>query len=249
MRIIGFGDSFIQPGDSDKQYLHLVSSKFNTKSYSGYGVPGSSIWNTFFDFKEKYQSHIDLGIDVDVIIFVWTNTSRLYHPVIKNISSGNPQIYTETDSPIWIASRYYFEELYNEEKTNYEIISFFYWFDNWLIENVPRTTKIIHMWGFPFEINNLDINGDTIGDWYKFHKNFPYKIKYNVNFKSGVEIRPPLIHFSLNDGWPKDNNLSKENRFQHLTEKMHQKVADLIIASINTYIPGEVINSLGVRLI
>jgi hypothetical protein len=246
MRIIGFGDSFIQPLGKDiineNHYLNLVSSIYGPNSHSAYGVPGSSIWNTFFDFKQKYQMHLDLGVDIGVIIFVWTNSSRIYHPAVKDISAGNPKIYEETNDPIWVASRHYFDQLYNLEKINYEMISFFYWFDNWLLQNIPPKTKIIHMWGFPFETDNLDINGNEITDWYKFHKESPNKIKYNVNFKSGVEIRPPLLYFSLNDGWPKNNNLFKEDRFQHLTDKMHKTVADLIIKAIDNYEIGSIIS-------
>jgi len=242
MRIIGFGDSFIQPVGktrSDKNYVQITSEFLGSSSFSTYGIPGSSVWKTFFEFKEKMEMHRRLNIDVDVIIFVWTNNSRLYHPEVNDICLGNSLLYSEVDNPIWVASRYYFEELYDHEKTSYEMLSFYYWFDNWLLQNTPRTTKIIHMWGFPFIMDDIDVHGQKFDDQTLLIKNSPEKIKYSVNFKSGVEIRPPLLHFSLNDDWPED--LSKEHRFQHLTESMHEKVSQLLTDAIINFRKGKII--------
>ena len=56
MRIIGFGDSFMQPVGhtdiNDHHYMKLFADKIKNTEYRCCGIPGSGIWDTFFSFKK-----------------------------------------------------------------------------------------------------------------------------------------------------------------------------------------------------
>lgn len=238
-RIVSFGDSFAQNNTGIQyQYLKLVSNHFNY-TYNTYGVSGSSIWDTFFEFRNrknedeyrKNENSIFPNYAFKTVVFVWSEASRFYHKEIRNISYASTLYNQDSDNPIWKAAKMYYEYLHDATKVNFEISAFFYWFDNWLHENYPDM-KVIHMTGFPKTDEKTSI------DYYDIIKYNPEKLNYYHNWKHSVEIRPPLLHFSMNDGWPGD--LRNENRFQHLTEKTHKMVADLIIESIENYEPGRV---------
>lgn len=233
MKIVGFGDSFIQRNSSiEHQYMKLTSGHF-LASYETFGVPGSGVWDAFFEFKNK-KNDAKLGLidDFDTVVFVWSESSRIYHPIVRNITYANVLNHEYSSDPIWVAAKYYYEHLHVSEKVNYEITAFFYWLDDWLYENYPNM-KFIHMSGFPKH------NGDASIDYYDVIKYNPNKLPYFHTWKNSVEIRPPLLHFSMNDDWPGD--LSKEHRFQHLSRDMHNKVSELIIDAIENYEPGKII--------
>jgi hypothetical protein len=233
MRIVGFGDSFIQRKTGvEHQYLSLVSGHFS-KLFESFGVPGSGVWDSFFEFKRvRNEADLKLIHDFDVAIFVWSESSRFYHAEVRDITYANVLNHENSNDPVWIAAKYYYEHLHDARKVNYEITAFFYWFDNWLFENYPNM-KVIHLTGFPKHDEKMSI------DYYDIVKYKPNKLEYFHKWKNSVEVRPPLLHFSLNDEWPGD--LGKEHRFQHLTKDAHYKVAQLIIEAIENYEPGKII--------
>lgn len=233
MKIVGFGDSFIQRNLSiEHQYLKLVSGHF-LGQFDCFGIPGSGVWDAFFEFKRrKNEAELKLVDDFDVAVFVWSESSRLYNPLIRNITYANVLNHEYSDNPIWIAAKQYYEHLHDITKVNYEITAFFYWLDNWLFENYPNM-KFIHLTGFP----KHDVKASI--EYYDIIKYKPNKLNYYHQWKNSVEIRPPLLHFSMNDDWPGD--LSKEHRFQHLSKVAHNKVSELIIDAIENYEPGKII--------
>jgi len=238
MRIIGFGDSFMQPVGytdiNDHHYMKLFADKIKNTEYRCCGIPGSGIWDTFFSFK-KFAESKEYDYNFDVCVFVWSEKSRLYNSTHRNVCYTKSLEYENSNDPFWTAVKYYYEYLEDVDKNEHEFTSFFYWLDDWLLENYPNV-KFIHMYSFPKKTES-----SNSGDYFNIIKNHPEKEIYFHKFKNSVTILPSLLHFSLNDGWPKDNDLSKENRFQHLTPKMHSKIANLLTKSLHEYWPGKII--------
>lgn len=241
MRIAGFGDSFIQPiyypnGDlyNEYNYLTKIGKYFNTNDFIAYGYPGSGVWDAFFEFQKQEEIARKNNKPFDIVIFAWSNGSRLYHPIVRDICASNVYNHYDSKQPLWIAAKNYYEHLFDHKKLKYELTAFFYWLDNHLKETYPNI-KFVHLNGFP----PYD-EGQPVEDYYEYIKKNDGNIKYYTTWKNSVEIRPSLIYFSLMDDWPGD--LSKEHRFQHLTPKMHTIVSDLVINAIENYVPGKIIN-------
>jgi hypothetical protein len=240
MNIAGFGDSFMQPirglGNVlsyDYSYVAKVAEYFNTEDFNTFGVSGSGSWDAFFEFQKQEKIARENGKPFDLVIFAWSNGSRLYHPRVRDICVSNVYTHYDSKQPLWQAARSYYEHLFDHNKLEYEMKAFFYWLDNDLKETYPNI-KFIHLNGFPpYEM------GQSVDNYYDYIKNNGDDIKYYTTWKNSVEVRPSLIYFSLMDDWPGD--LSKEHRFQHLTPKMHSVVANLIIKAIDTYSPGNII--------
>lgn len=220
MHIIGFGDSFITPSDLDYAYTNLVAKHFNaTADWKGYS--GSGAWDAFFQMKQ-------LNEHPDVVVFAWSNSSRLYHPEVRNICGTAAQQHINSTDPIWQAAYMYYQHLYDFNKSCYEHEAFYYWVDDWFRDNYPNT-KIIHMWGFPAVAYGGNYNWGESDQFNYYHR-----------FKNGTEIRPALINLSYRDGWPGD--LSKENRLNHMTPDMHRVLADHLIDAIEHYEEGRLVN-------
>ena len=222
MKIAGFGDSFITENDKLYSYTNLIGKHFDT-DFQHFGHEGSGAWDAFFQFKNS-------NVDADVVLFVWSNSSRLYHHKYRNICFSGAMTNENSSDPIWQAALGYYKHLFNAEKAVYEHIAFYYWIDNWLKENYPNT-KFIHMWGFPG--TSLDSNG--LPPW-----DNPDSFSYYHTWKNGVDVKPALIHLSYLDEWPGD--LTKETRCHHMTPKMHNVLANYIIDAIENYEPGLQLN-------
>lgn len=232
MKIVGFGDSFIQSNKTINtipyQYTQLVIDKFGGE-FELFGVNGGGIWDTFFEFKKYTETNPNFS-DVDFILFVWSDASRLYNSKVRNACYANSLNQENSKDPFWIAVKYYYEYIFDVVKTKYEFDAFFYWVDNWLHENFPNK-KIINMYSFPKMITPSNVYFEYLD----IVKNNPENEIYYHEFKNSVTIKPSLLHFSLNDEWPEDNDLSKEHRFQHLTPKMHSELSKILIQSIDEY--------------
>ena len=225
MKIVGFGDSFISPTREHWGYLNQVGSKLGADVVWN-GFPGTSSWDAFFQFK-------DYPDDIDVAVFCWSDPSRMYHPNVRGIcpnSAMQQHPPGQWDSEVWRASQEYYSYLYDWRKTEYEASAFYYWFDHW--SERFANTKFIHMWSFAKTILGV---GDP---WQKYREDIR-GLEYHHRWKNGVEIRPALMHFSLKEGWPTDNNLSNEKRANHMAPVFHSYLAEQIVDAINNYKPGK----------
>ena len=225
MKIVGFGDSFIWKAsqNTDTCYLDYTAQELGAEvEWRGYN--GSGSWDAFFQFKNYPQN-------IDVAVFAWSGVTRLYHPNVRGICHGSSQqVFPGADNfEIWDAARKYYYYLYDWEKSEYEAMAFYQWFDQFST-NYPNT-KFIHMWSFA---------KDTTFDesWEKYKGN-PDNLEYPHRWKNGAEIRPALMHFSTQDGWPADNNLHREKRNNHLTEPYHIHLSNVLTTAIKEYQPGK----------
>lgn len=234
MKIVGFGDSFIQSNNTiEYQYTQLVINNFGGE-YTLYGINGCGIWDTFFEFKKYAETNPNFN-EVDIVLFSWSDASRLYNSEIRNACYANSLNHKDSKDPFWISVKYYYEYIFDIDKTRYEFNAFYYWLDDWLFKNYPDK-KFIHMYSFP----KMTTSSDSYFDYLDIVKNIPENEIYYHEFKNSVTIKPSLLYYSLNDEWPEDNDLSKEHRFQHLTPKMHKEVSKVLIKSIKNYDMGKV---------
>lgn len=228
MRILGFGDSFISPNDLDYTYTTLVGKHFNT-TFECHGRPGSGAWDAFFHFLDRREKG-------DVIIFVWSAEHRLYHPHYTNICPAGIEQNLKSDNPVWEAADLYYKHLYDARKSFFEHLAFYQYVDKHL-STYHSDSKIIHMWGFPSG-NTYNAQGQSeIPRYFEWHE--AEKFNYIHRFNHGVEIRPALINLSYRDEWPGD--LGKETRVHHLTDRMHEHLANYIIDAIENYESGKLI--------
>ena len=225
MRIVGFGDSFIWKAPYHKKagYLDMVGLELDAEvHWNGYN--GSGPWDAFFQFK-------DYPKEIDVAIFAWSVPSRLYHPHIRGMCHGSVQrINNDTQHPeTWEAAKQYYHYLYDWRKTQYEITAFYQWFDRELA-NYPNT-KFIHMWSFSAE--------REFHDGFDKYKQDPDQLEYYHRWSNGVEIRPALMYFSAQEGWPANDDLSKETRENHLSLEYHKYLAKILVDNIKNYESGK----------
>jgi hypothetical protein len=152
MKIGFFGDSFC----AEISNFHSYTNGYDTyiKQVKDYykaeithlGTAGSSYWDVMLRQLDKKNLP-------DVCVFVWTEDSRLYHPIINSItsSSANSQkIKHGFPGTIryntWKAAEQYYTYLYDGKKASKECTASFYYFDR---EVLPKLkTKILHMWSF-----------------------------------------------------------------------------------------------------
>jgi hypothetical protein len=220
MKIIGFGDSFINYSDFDFTYTNLIAKHFNTV-FDHRGFAGSGTWDAYF----KFEKFLKNNTPPDVVLFVWSASGRIYHPDIRDLCYNsvvlNPvEPKTPAHKPVYKAAAEYYKYLHHINKTDMEHTCLYHWIDTVLVPRYPNT-KFIHMTSFP--ARSCDFGN-------------PDEMEYLHDFTTAVELRPALIHLSYMDEWPGD--LSKEHRTHHMTPKMHRILADTIIAAIEDYKPG-----------
>lgn len=172
MRIGFFGDSFCARAD-DGTYIDLLKKHYQAEVVN-LGVGGSSIYDTVLLQLAPFTKSNDYP---DVCVFVWSNIPRLFNRIIRDMNSASVNFSTN-NSPEWNAAKQYFKYLYDEELEEIRYIASLKYFDE-LLSKIPNTTKIIHLWAFS-------------------NKSYTTGVDFHC-WKSGVEIRPPLIHVSTFD--------------------------------------------------
>jgi len=228
MNIVGFGDSFISKNHDLQGYLNRVGRHFKTDNVKWHGFPGTCSWDAFFQFK-------DYPDPVDVAVFAWSEPSRLFHRVVRGICPGSASQPIDKNDPnreVWEAANLYYKYIYDYQKIEYEAMAFYQWFDTWSTRF--SNTKFIHMWSFAK-------NKSEYNDPWRQYRESTQDLEYHHTWKNGVEIRPALMYLSMKEGWPKDNDLSKETRVNHLTATYHIMLATRIIEAIEHYKPGTII--------
>jgi hypothetical protein len=231
MKILGIGDSFMAGSRHDKNpnYLHIVSEKLNA-DYTMCGMSGAGPWNTFFKFLD-YENKNEL----DVVIFAWSEYTRLYHPDAIPLNTGTV-LYgtnrTENADEIYKAANYYYQYLFDYRKLGYEAKGLYYMIDD-MAKEYPHI-KFIHMYCFAHQT-------DTSYPHMEMYEKPNYDhLEYLYTFKNGINIHPALMYLSFQDGQPEDlKDDAHSGRSCHLTPKMHVKLADTLLDAINNGVNGD----------
>ena len=176
MKIVGFGDSFIL-GLSDGHeklpiaYQGMIGSHFDT--YPEFrGVSGTGPWNMFFDFLNYPEKE-----KIDVVIFAWSEISRIYHKkyhlcnsVVNSAKGDDDEEYMETIN----AANKFYRYLFDHEQKNHELSALMLFIDE--MSKSYSNTKFIHL---PcFSKYDITTHWDSLYDKIK-----PSQIDYYHRFK------------------------------------------------------------------
>lgn len=180
MKIGFFGDSFcadVQPGT----YLQLLADHYGADvAHVGYG--GSSIWDVLLLQIDPFIKHNNIP---DICVFVWTEPSRLFHPVLRNITTSSAvtgawRSTGKSNEIIYGAAREYYLHLHNTELTHYICTAALHYFDTVILPTFPNNTKIVHLWSFGVDEQGLS---------HPFH-----------TWKNGIEIHPSFTSIIVGSG-------------------------------------------------
>lgn len=227
MKIGFFGDSFTAKvfnmhsmWNRYDTYIKKLSKNYNAEIVNlGHG--GSSIWDTILI---QLNPLIKSNSVPDICVFVWTNPGRLFHRTVRRINHADA-LTNRSPKEVWDAAKQYYHHLYDHEQAELEHVAMLHYIDNVILPTLPKSTKIIHMWtsANPLSWENQD-----------FH---PEKISYTYKWKTGVEIRPPLLCLSVvgND----ISVLQKDKRPNHLEGSLkNDMLVEWITYAIENYQDG-----------
>ena len=237
MKIGFFGDSFCEVltdlhswHNKYTPYLKQIKHHYDAEIVH-LGVGGSSIWDVIIKQFPPFQDNLP-----DVCVFCWTDPSRIYHPIVRNMGHWLTQKKNWKDiNPrgLWNykeyrAAREYFNHLYDHDKNIHECISAFYYFDREVLRSIQHKTKIIHLWSFGIPGHSKNNN-----------PYYPSNITYIYDWLTGTEIRPSLNCFSvIGKDVPYENDLAANHLGSVLNNKL---VSDLIIEAIDTHANGQLL--------
>ena len=232
-----FGDSFAAEDYNAhsmwfkyETYIRQLSKHYDAKIINlGHG--GSSIWDAILI---QLNPLIQSNTVPDICVFVWTNPGRLFHREVRRINHSDsltPKLHTYNifKHKIWAAAKQYYLHLYDQEQAELAHTAILHYIDNIILPNLPKTTKIIHLWSSANPMNWETQN---------FH---PTKIAYPYKWKHGVEIRPALLSLSLSD--QDVSILQVDKRANHIdgVEK-NKMLVDWIKYAIDNYQDGLCLN-------
>jgi len=197
MKIGFYGDSFCCEISNPHSivlgydtYIKKIKKYYNAEIVN-LGVGGSSIWDLVLN-----QFKVD-NIP-DVCIFCWTDSNRLYHPKLRNLTYNNLvnqkikdiQIKDFFNFNVRNSAKKYFEHLHDTEKSELEYQSLLFYFDQTVLSKIINKTKIIHLWSF--------------------------EKKYT--WISGNEIITPLVNFTTKEKGMAANHIHGEEENQKIFE-------------------------------
>lgn len=247
MNIVAFGDSFIQPSPHTEEektfkrhsdyadyYEGILARYYNTWP-KFMGVPGSGPWSMFMDFL-KYMDNVKNVGRPDVVLFAWSEPSRLYHReyvINSGLAMQDPTNWTQRKIDTMDAATEYYRYLIDTEKNNYDLKALMLYTDE-ITKNYPDV-KFVHMhcWSI---IEDLYYKG-----WHNHYREKKLdELDYGHTFKNGAQIRPPLMYLSMLDEWPTD--LARDPRICHLSKNMHTMLGKALKECINDYSPGKIVD-------
>jgi len=217
MRIGFFGDSFCSAKDTRQSfntYIYNIEKHYGADIVNlGYG--GSSIYDLIAIQLKPYISDL-----LDVYVFVWTDSMRVFHRSIRNLKSN---FVGSKSDPIANAVRDYYKYIHDDEVAHLQYVATLQYIDNHILPQLHKA-KIIHMWSFgrlprhAWDNKEFDTN----------------EIEYNHTWKNGIEVRPPLITLGM-----VDNKISKTYNDRvpnHIHgDVLNQTLSDIIIDIVDNY--------------
>jgi len=233
MKIGFFGDSFVEELSNPhswfhgyKTYLAIIKKHYNAEIVN-LGQGGSSYWDVILK-----QFPLVINDLPDVCVFCWTESSRLFHPTVRNIGpwlTGNTKhidpIGKLLNSKKYDAAKQYYVHLHDQQKAEQEQLAALYYFDNVVLNPIRDKTKIIHLWSF-----------GNILDWEQENPYYPSNVTYPYRWQTGQEIHPSLNCFTMigcdnadTADWAPNHFGSKEN---------NTILADIIINAIDNHKNG-----------
>jgi hypothetical protein len=233
MRIGFYGDSFcMELANTHSWYYKYTPYTVKVKQHYNaeivnLGLGGSSYWDVMLKQFPPALENLP-----DVCIFCWTDSSRVYHPTVRNIGSWVMDKSSILDLHItrllnykkYNAAREYFTHLHDREKAERERMAAFLHFDLTVLRLIQEKTKIIHLWSF-----------GNAQSWDQENPYYPENVIYPYRWKNGHEIRPSLKCLSAIGR----NTLNDDFASNHLgSEENNTIAANMIIDAIDNYVTG-----------
>jgi|688.fasta_scaffold03731_9 hypothetical protein len=247
MKLVAFGDSFIQPSPHNEEEKLFRNHSNYTECYEGIlaryyntvpnfmGVPGSGPWSMFMNFIQ-YMETVDDEEYPDVVLFAWSEPSRLYHKeyvINSGLASQDRRNWDQDKIDTMDAALDYYRCLLDTNKNNYDLRALMLYTDE-LTKNYPNV-KFVHMYCWSI-IEDMYYVG-----WHNHYREKKLdELDYGHTFKNGVQIRPPLMYLSMLDEWPSD--LARDPRTCHLSKNMHIMLGKALKECINDYAPGKIVD-------
>ena len=234
MKIGFFGDSFVHEMSNFHSWYYGYDT-FLKKIKDHYraeivnlGVGGSSYWDVMLKQFSPYENNFP-----DVCVFCWTDFSRVYHPLQRNIGYWTlmPRKWKDIHYSHLLnyktirAGKEYFKYLYDHEKAKQESISSFYYYDREVLMPIQNKTKIIHLWSFGLP-----------RVWEQETPYYPNNIDYIYRWQTGTEVRPSLKCFSTIGRDTVDDDMAANHLGSQLNNTL---IADIIIKAIDTHSNGQ----------
>jgi hypothetical protein len=243
IKTIGFfGDSFCALESNEHStkhgyatYIKKLKNHYDAKIVN-LGMGGSSVWDLYFN---QLLPLIKSNSVPDICVFVWTHSGKIFHRTSRSLHASAalngfnkkkfdwfaktyPSVgYNFFAKEIYEAAKEYYLHLYDQEKEDLEHIAQLQYIDNNVLNLLPESTKIIHLWAFGSSNFSLD-NG-----WH------PDNISYPHNWKHGTTILPCLMSLSAADyTWPVYP--VADERPNHLEGDKNSLVFDWIKYAIDT---------------
>jgi hypothetical protein len=211
MNIGFFGDSFCASRVSGT-WCDLLAQHYEAK-ITHLGVIGSSVGDAIVN---QFGTEVKRGKTPDVAVFVWTNSARLFHPEVRNITPEralSPLRDVKDHVPLWNAARDYYMHIYDQKHHELLTLSLLHYFDRMVLPNIPNM-KVVHLWAF--------------ADGGKGDK----PTTYPYTFTSGVEVRPALVNISRQGRDHKDDFVDTSPNHMD-TQAKNVQVFDMVRGAID----------------
>ena len=186
MKIGFFGDSFCTNytigHKANVTYLNMLATHYDAEVVN-LGVGGSSIWDVLLLQIDPFIKNNNIP---DICVFVWTEPNRLFHRVLKNLST---QACISSNNPVLAAAANYYLHLHDYELARVIYVAALHYFDTVILPTFPKNTKIVHLWSF----------GD-VHEWHDENSFLPERLLYHHTWKNGLEIRPSFTSIITGQG-------------------------------------------------
>jgi hypothetical protein len=212
MKTIGFfGDSFCATKGAGT-WLDQLANHYDAKA-THYGVVGSSAGDAIVN---QFGTEQKRGKTPDIAVFVWTNSARLFHPHVRNITPEralSPLRDVKDHVPLWNAARDYYLHIYDQKHHELLFLSLIHYFDKMVLPDLPNM-KVVHLWAF------------ADGGKGNIPTTYPY------TFTSGVEVRPALVNIAREGREHKDDFVDTSPNHMD-TEEKNTRVFNMVREAID----------------
>ena len=137
MKIGFFGDSFCTNytigHKANVTYLNMLATHYDAEVVN-LGVGGSSIWDVLLLQIDPFIKNNNIP---DICVFVWTEPNRLFHRVLKNLST---QACISSNNPVLAAAANYYLHLHDYELARVIYVAALHYFDTVILPTFPKNT-------------------------------------------------------------------------------------------------------------
>ena len=195
LKTIGFfGDSFCADMKSEDYETYIMKLvKRNRLIVTSLGYRGSSIWDTML---LQFLPLINNSKVPDILVFVWTDETRLFHRQFRDITIGTFR--GEKTEDIYRVADEYYKNFLDLELMQFQYASALKYFDSEILSKLLPDKKIIHLRSY----------------------SMPWLQKYNFKWKHGVEVKQELKLLTDPDNYMAANHIYGEENNQILFERI-----------------------------